>query len=69
MGLIKRNRSRYSYNKEIVSKISKIIEMYPELRFIQILYAIGILDGADYFYEESKVTNEKIDRKLGEFEC
>lgn len=48
-------RSRYQYNCAIISKLSQLVEKYPELRFIQLLQAIGIVDadGRDRFYEES----------------
>lgn len=32
----------------------------PELRFIQALWALGIADGEDLFYEPSKKTLEKV---------
>ena len=32
----------------------------PDLRFIQALWALGIADGSDLFYESSEKTLEKI---------
>lgn len=48
-------KSRYQYNCAIIFKLSQLVEKYPELRFIQLLQAIGIVDadGRDRFYEES----------------
>ena len=57
--------SRHASNVAIVKKLRKVIDMYPELRFVQILYAVGILDGQDLFYEESAKTLKKMEDKLG----
>ena len=56
---------RHASNVAIVKRLRKVIDMYPELRFIQLLYATGILDGHDLFYEESTKTLEKMERKIG----
>lgn len=53
--------SRLEENKQIVEKISKIVDACPQLRFIQLLWALGIVDGHDRFYEESELTNKVID--------
>ena len=57
--------SRHASNVAIVKKLRKVIDMYPELRFVQLLYATGILDGHDLFYEESTRTLEKMEKKIG----
>ena len=57
--------NRHASNVAIVKKLRKVIDMYPELRFVQLLYATGILDGHDLFYEESTKTLEKMEKKLG----
>ncbi len=36
----------------------------PDLRFIQALWALGIADGSDLFYEPSKKTLEKVRARL-----
>lgn len=36
----------------------------PELRFIQALWALGIEDGTDRFYESSKKTLEEVRARL-----
>lgn len=53
--------SRLEENKKIVEKISQIVDVCPQLRFIQLLWALGIVDGQDRFYEESEITNKVID--------
>lgn len=53
--------SRLEENKQIVEKISKIVNACPQLRFIQLLWALGIVDGQDRFYEESEITNKVMD--------
>ena len=57
--------SRHASNVAIVKKLRKVIDMYPELRFVQLLYATGILDGHDLFYEESIKTLEKMEKTIG----
>lgn len=46
---------RQLYNKMIIEKLSKYIEANEDIRFIQALQNLGIVDkdGADRFYEES----------------
>ena len=36
----------------------------PDLRFIQALWALGIADGSDLFYEPSEKTLEKVKVRL-----
>lgn len=36
----------------------------PDLRFIQALWALGIADGSDLFYEPSKKTLEKVRTRI-----
>jgi hypothetical protein len=50
-------KNRQIYNREIVKKISEMVEKYPDLRFTQILLNMEILDKKrDLFYEESLTT-------------
>ena len=63
---------RLKYNRQIINKLSEIIEKHPYLRFGQILVDTNIIElipdrphgdsmvGIDPFYEESKITLEKI---------
>lgn len=48
--------SRQESNKEILKKLEYYIEQYPDMRFCQLLYMLGIMDGTDKFYEESNTT-------------
>lgn len=60
--------NRYLYNKAILSKLSELVEKYPDLRFTQLLWNIGIFRWEEYKYngdnnrivdthaEESKTT-------------
>jgi len=65
--------NRQQYNKEIIVHINKLIDEFPDLRFCQILSALNINEIAadmvnsvgdhfivDNFYEESKVTLNKM---------
>ena len=54
-------KNRQIYNREIVKKISEMVEKYPDLRFTQILLCMEILDKKrDLFYEESLTTLMRI---------
>ena len=68
--------SRRDYNREIIGKLSEIVEAYPDFRFGQILFnfvlthshsELGQIHVDDPFYEESKITLEKINKKLSSF--
>lgn len=48
--------TRQEANRELVRRISEMVEMYPDLRFQQILMINGISDGTDKFNEESTTT-------------
>ena len=56
------DRKRQEANREIIKKISEIVEKYPQQRFIQILFGLNIIrqkkDGEilDKFYEEPWIT-------------
>ena len=51
---------RQELNKEILEKLKEYIDKYPNMRVIQLLYAVGIIDGTDKFYEESHITLNKL---------
>lgn len=56
---------RYSANKKILDIIAKSIDENHDMRFIQILWALGIINSQndiieDQFYEESEETLKKI---------
>ncbi len=50
-------------NLEILNIIVDFIKENPNLRFIQALWALGIVDREDRFYEESKQTLKRINEK------
>ena len=59
------NMDRYSANKKILDIIAKSIDENHDMRFIQILWALGIINSKndiieDRFYEESEETLKKI---------
>ena len=51
------------YNLQIVYELLDYILDNPDLRFIQALWALGIADGNDLFYEPSEKTLEKVKRR------
>lgn len=52
--------TRYEYNKKILNIIKNEIEKNKDLRFIQLLWNLNIIDHEDHFYEESKETFDKL---------
>ena len=69
---IERAGLRQLCNREILSRIEEVIDKYPDFRFIQILWVLGIINNTpgvsinsspvieDRFYEESADTYEKL---------
>ena len=60
---------RYSANKKILDIIAKSIDENHDMRFIQILLALGIINSKndiieDRFYEESEETLKKINTEF-----
>ena len=60
---------RYSANKKILDIIAKSIDENRDMRFIQILWALGIINSKndiieDRFYEESEETLKKINTEF-----
>ena len=49
------------HNLEILEEVKKFLEKYPDMRFIQALWALNIVDKEDRFYEEPEITLEKIE--------
>lgn len=49
-------------NYKIINYLLNYIADNPEVRFIQVLWALGIVDNSDRFYEESSTTLEKVKR-------
>lgn len=52
---------RNEYNLKCLKKFSDFLMTHPELRFIQALWALNIVDREDRFYEEPDVTYKKIE--------
>jgi hypothetical protein len=48
------------YNIQVAYELLDYILDNPDLRFIQALWALGIEDGSDRFYETSKQTLDKV---------
>ena len=68
--------NRRDYNREIIGKLSELVESQPDSRFGQILfnyvlnYAIsdlGQIHIDDPFYEESKITLERITKNISKY--
>lgn len=54
--------SRHQANCLIMAKLQRLIDKYPDQRFIQLLENFGIVDATkDLFYEESDVTLNKLE--------
>lgn len=56
--------TRYEYNKKILDIIKQEIEKNKDLRFIQLLWNLNIVDHEDRFYEESKETFDKLNGEI-----
>ena len=61
-------KSRQHYNFKILDKLESLLEKEPDLRFIQALWALGLITRdkdmniEDKFYEEPWDTLERIER-------
>ena len=56
---------RLEANRNILVRLEEFIEKNPDLRFIQALWAVGIIErDQDKFYEESVDTERKLDKTL-----
>lgn len=62
-------KNRQEDNLEIHAIVGDYILEHPELRYIQALWALGIVDAEDRFYEEPPKTLERMkDREWEENE-
>ena len=68
---MKNKMTRQEANRKLVEVINDLVETYPDWRFGQILFNVGIitrkkdsLDIKDPFYEESTETWERIKKVL-----
>lgn len=48
------------YNLEILEEVKKFLEKQSDMRFIQALWALNIVDKEDRFYEEPEITLAKV---------
>ena len=51
-------KHRQEYNYKCLDKLKELIEKYPDWRFTQIIFNVGLAE--DRFYEESFDTFEKL---------
>lgn len=57
--------NRQKFNKELITILNDAVEHNPEMRFIQLLWALRLIDRnidgiLDRFYEESEATYNRI---------
>jgi len=55
-----KHSDRSKYNLEILEEVKKFLEKQPDIRFIQALWALNIVDKEDRFYEEPEITLAKV---------
>ena len=58
------DRQRYENNKQILEILKNSIEANKNLRFVQILWMLNIVDNIDRFYEEPWVTIKRISNTI-----
>lgn len=54
--------NRLESNKKILSILKEKVEEYPDLRFIQLLMNLDVIDHEDRFYEESNITLKRLEK-------
>ena len=52
--------NRQEYNLKILDIIRAKAQEYPDMRFHQLLWAVGVTIEGDQFYEESEVTCNRL---------
>jgi 2-iminoacetate synthase ThiH len=62
-----KSKTRKDFNLEILELLKDKIEKNPDLRFNQILFALGLNPDKD-FYEESEITLDKITKSANKKE-
>lgn len=60
-------QQRRSYNLQILTALNSVIEMYPDLRFGQIIEVFAKDQNVDFFNEEPNSIYDRIIKKLNEF--
>ena len=65
------DRQRYENNKQILEILKNSIEENKNLRFVQILWMLNIVDNTDRFYEEPTDTLKRCEKRILQFfaEC
>lgn len=58
------DRQRYENNKQILEILKNSIEENKNLRFVQILWMLNIVDNTDRFYEEPWITIKRISNTI-----
>lgn len=56
--------TRLETNQQILRLLSQYINENPHQRFIQVLWNLDIVNGADRFAEEPQITLKKIEHRL-----
>lgn len=56
--------NRQDYNFKIIDIIRAKAQEFPDMRFHQLLWLLGISNGEDQFYEESEITLDRINKIL-----
>lgn len=57
-------KRRKKANNELLKILKEVVEAEPQLRFYQLLVAVGIVDGVDRFYEEPDMTLARVKERL-----
>jgi hypothetical protein len=57
--------SRLDANRELLIRLSKVVEANPDIRFVQILHTLDL--DRDLFYQEPEITLQS--SKWERFEC
>ena len=61
---LKMTFKRINYNIELLELVKDYLLANPDVRFCQALYALGIVDKQDRFYEESSKTLARLRANL-----
>lgn len=57
--------NRYEYNQKILELLKIYLDKYPDVRFVQALWSLGLVDKkTDKFYEESQITYTNLINKI-----
>ena len=63
--LILKMSNRHEYNQKILELLKIYLDKYPDVRFVQALWSLGLVDKkTDKFYEESQITYTNLINKI-----